>query len=255
MKEIDNEKFGAFVALLRKEKGLTQKELAQRLLISDKAVSKWERGLSMPDIALLLPLSELLGVSITQLLCGQRVQEPAQLPVQEVDALVTGAIHLSCKEEQTVGRQRRRLRGAAYGACVVMTALELLLLRAMGYSVELLQENLLTVELLCLLFGGWLCLFAKESLPAYYDENSISTYSDGVFRMNLPGIRFHNGNWPHILRAGRTWTLAIPVLFPLAYGGVSRFFPAVWEGRKLFFILLASLGMFVPMMVAGKRYE
>jgi len=46
MYEIDREKFGAFVAVLRKEKGMTQRELAQQLYISDKAVSKWERGVS-----------------------------------------------------------------------------------------------------------------------------------------------------------------------------------------------------------------
>ena len=47
MFEIDKERFGAFVAQLRKEKGLMQKELAQMLYVSDKAVSKWERGLSI----------------------------------------------------------------------------------------------------------------------------------------------------------------------------------------------------------------
>lgn len=47
MYEIDREAFGAFLARLRKEKGLTQKELAQQLYVSDKAVSKWERGGSL----------------------------------------------------------------------------------------------------------------------------------------------------------------------------------------------------------------
>ena len=51
MFRIDNQKFGAFVAELRREKGMTQKELAERLFVSDKAVSKWERGLSLPDIS------------------------------------------------------------------------------------------------------------------------------------------------------------------------------------------------------------
>ncbi len=60
MYEIDNQKFGAFVAMLRKEKGYTQKELAERLFLSDKAVSKWERGLSLPDIALLEPLAQII---------------------------------------------------------------------------------------------------------------------------------------------------------------------------------------------------
>ena len=46
MYEIDKEKFGAFVAQLRKEQGITQKELAQKVYVSDKAVSKWERGVS-----------------------------------------------------------------------------------------------------------------------------------------------------------------------------------------------------------------
>ena len=46
MHEIDKEKFGAFVARMRKEQNMTQKELAQKVFISDKAVSKWERGVS-----------------------------------------------------------------------------------------------------------------------------------------------------------------------------------------------------------------
>ena len=47
MYEIDNQKFGRFVAALRKEKGYTQKELAEKLFLSDKAISKWERGDSL----------------------------------------------------------------------------------------------------------------------------------------------------------------------------------------------------------------
>ena len=46
MYEIDNQKFGRFVAALRKEKGYTQKDLAEKLYVSDKTVSKWERGVS-----------------------------------------------------------------------------------------------------------------------------------------------------------------------------------------------------------------
>ena len=61
MYEMDKAKFGAFVAQLRKEQGVTQKDLAQKLYISDKAVSKWETGVNTPDVALLIPLAELLG--------------------------------------------------------------------------------------------------------------------------------------------------------------------------------------------------
>ena len=61
MYEIDYAKFGTFLSQLRREKGMTQKELAERLFLSDKAVSKWERGLSLPDIALLQLPSCLAG--------------------------------------------------------------------------------------------------------------------------------------------------------------------------------------------------
>ena len=69
---MDNEKMGAFVAELRKEKGMTQRELAAKLNITDKAVSKWERGLSLPDIALLTPLAQELGISVGELLDGEK---------------------------------------------------------------------------------------------------------------------------------------------------------------------------------------
>ena len=54
MYQISNEKFGLFVTELRKKKNLTQKDLAEKLYVSDKTVSKWERGLSMPNVVLLI---------------------------------------------------------------------------------------------------------------------------------------------------------------------------------------------------------
>lgn len=71
MHEIDNKKFGAFVVQLRREKGMTQKELAEELYVSDKAVSKWERGLGCPDVSLLPDLSRVLGVRLEALLSGE----------------------------------------------------------------------------------------------------------------------------------------------------------------------------------------
>ena len=71
---MEKKQMGDFIAKLRKEKGWTQKELAEKLFISDKAVSKWERNLSYPDISLLDPLSEILEVSVSELLNGERLE-------------------------------------------------------------------------------------------------------------------------------------------------------------------------------------
>lgn len=73
---VDNERIGEFIRQLRKERELTQKDLAEALHITDRAVSKWERGLNAPDIALLEPLSGLLGVSVGELIRGQREEGP-----------------------------------------------------------------------------------------------------------------------------------------------------------------------------------
>ena len=82
-------KMARFISELRKEKKLTQKELAEQLGVTDKAVSKWERGLSCPDIALLSELSRVLGVTPGELLNGEKA-EPAD---PQVDALVEATLH------------------------------------------------------------------------------------------------------------------------------------------------------------------
>ena len=69
---MDAVKTGALIAETRKERDLTQKDLAQALHVSVQAVSKWERGLNFPDIALLEPLAELLGLTVSELLSGAR---------------------------------------------------------------------------------------------------------------------------------------------------------------------------------------
>jgi len=69
---MDNMKTGAFIKAQRKELNLTQQQLAEHLHVTDRAVSKWERGLSAPDIALLEPLAEILQVSVMELLEGER---------------------------------------------------------------------------------------------------------------------------------------------------------------------------------------
>lgn len=68
---MDPMKIGQLIRSLRQEKGLTQGQLAEQMGLSDKAVSKWERGLGCPDVSLLTDLSELLGVNLKELLSGE----------------------------------------------------------------------------------------------------------------------------------------------------------------------------------------
>lgn len=69
---MDQVKIGAFIASQRKEKDLTQAILAERLGITDRAVSKWERGKGLPDVSIMTALCDILGITVNELLSGER---------------------------------------------------------------------------------------------------------------------------------------------------------------------------------------
>lgn len=72
---MEQEKIGKFIAKLRKEKGLTQDELGEKLSINGKTVSKWETGRTLPDISLLKSISDILGITVTELLTGEVLEK------------------------------------------------------------------------------------------------------------------------------------------------------------------------------------
>ncbi len=84
------QKIGEFIKSLRKEKNLTQKELAENINCTDKAVSRWETGRGIPEISMLIPLSKVLDVSVNELLMGERI-EKEELP-QKTEQLIVETI-------------------------------------------------------------------------------------------------------------------------------------------------------------------
>ena len=70
---MNQEKIGKFIAELRKEKNMTQQELADKLNVTDRAVSHWENGRRLPDYSLLKDLSDILSISINELFAGEKI--------------------------------------------------------------------------------------------------------------------------------------------------------------------------------------
>lgn len=89
---MDPLKTGRIISEARKKKGLTQTQLSRKLHVSDKAVSKWERGLCFPDISLLIPLTEILDISLFELLKGEKMKK------EEVEDALKETINYSNKE-------------------------------------------------------------------------------------------------------------------------------------------------------------
>lgn len=252
MFEIDKAKFGAFVATLRKEKGFTQKELAERLFISDKAISKWETGASIPDTALLMPLADILEVTVTELLLCHRMETNSAMDQNSMEEVVLTAISYSDEEQQRLYKKKNKW-GYIFIFSLLISCVELFFTFQSNYF----STGLFTFVPLGLCFGIYFCFFAKTKLPTYYDENRICAYSDGVFRMNVPGLAFNNSNWPHILNVGRIWSIASMTLYPALNYILCCFIPSnIWPFLELCITLPLILGgLFIPMYIVGKKYQ
>lgn len=249
MYELDKRKFGAFVAQLRKEKGFTQKELSERLLISDKAISKWETGTTIPDTALLIPLAEILGVTVTELLTGQRIEKEPLAP-ETVETIVKTAIVYK-EAALTRAWQEESHWGIVYALCCLLGVFCGFLL----YQGGRLTENTIVCVLLSAIFGAYFCFFVQTKLPQYYDQNKISGIHDGVVRMNIPGLSFNNRNWPHIVQTGRVSMLANMVVFPLLALIIGYLNLGLWLSIEKYVMLAILLGgTFIPMYIVGKKY-
>jgi len=148
---MDAEKFGAFIQERRKELGITQSELAQKIHVTDKAVSRWERAVGFPDIKLLEPLAQALEVSLTELLQAKRIESPA-----EAEALECQTTQI-LEDQRKLSWQRRLVLAVGYAA---IAAASVVLVRvshnaALSYS---LQRAVYAIAIL----GGSFCARALQ---------------------------------------------------------------------------------------------
>lgn len=95
---MDAQKIGTFIQTRRKALGLTQGSLGEKLNVTDKAISRWERGVGLPDIQLLEPLAEALHVTVLELMRGECMEE-ASIPVEAADAVLTDTLTLAKRKK------------------------------------------------------------------------------------------------------------------------------------------------------------
>ncbi len=86
---MDATKIGRFIGAERRAKGWTQRQLADKLQLTDKAISRWETGKGLPDVSLLLPLANVLDITVGELLAGERHLQPPAMQTAEAEARTT----------------------------------------------------------------------------------------------------------------------------------------------------------------------
>ena len=86
---MDQGKIGKFISTMRKQRGMTQEQLGEKLGVTNKTISRWETGKYMPDIDKLQELSSVLGISIDELLAGERIEDASSLIKKADEDLIT----------------------------------------------------------------------------------------------------------------------------------------------------------------------
>lgn len=206
--------------------------------------------MSIPDTALLVPLAELLDVTVTELLMCKRMEQPCTVAPEQVETLVKTAIAFS-DEKPVRAYQVQNKWALPYIISLFIGGISIFVSHQKGAYIE--SVDILLI--LSVIFGMYFCFFVQTRLPRYYDENRICSYSDGIFRMNMAGLAFNNQNWPHIVRVCRIWSCFSMSFLPLLSLLMQSLQVPWWQGVGQFVILFFMLGMFIlPVYIVGKKY-
>ena len=186
---------GGFISELRKEKKLTQKELAEKINVSDKAVSRWETGKGYPDVTSLVSLSEYFDVSVNELLAGKR------LTVEDIKETADENL-ISVFEQVQKNKKQQHLQVAVYTSVLIVVLLPVLIIIGkelfVSMTTQIQAENIIsavvsTVVGIVLLIVGFLIRKGNVSiLHSYHYKNvtDIDAYSkemgSAVMFMSIP---------------------------------------------------------------------
>ena len=184
---MDQIKIGKFIAECRKEKKLTQAQLAERLGITDKAVSKWERGLSLPDSSIMLELCTLLGITVNELLSGEEISMENQNQKNE---------ELLLEMSKELERKNKTIWTTMW---VIMGVCMLGLFAGLFAVARFMQEGpwmLVAILGLCVLFliPCFYALKLEVSVGAYKCRNCgheiVPTYREALWAMHMGTTRY-----------------------------------------------------------------
>ena len=184
---MDQIKIGRFIAACRKKAGLTQLQLAEKLGITDKAISKWERGIAMPDTSIMLPLCDILCVSVNELLSGEKINMENNNQKNE-QLLLDMAKELE-KKNKTIWSSM----------WVIMIVSMIALFAGLFIAAFLIPEGvwqLVTVLVLCIVFliPCFYALKLEVSVGAYKCKQCgheiVPTYSQALWAMHRGTTRY-----------------------------------------------------------------
>ena len=184
---MDQGKIGRFIADCRKQKGLTQAQLAEQLHITDRAVSKWETGKSLPDSSIMLTLCDVLEISVNDLLSGERVN--TEQYNKEMEQNLLEVIH----EKEQADKFLLSMEIFAGGVCL-FTMLAFTLVASYVAMAEWLRITMLLIGMLPLLVATPFMLRIEQKAGYYVcakcGHRYVPTYKSIFFSMHKGRTRY-----------------------------------------------------------------
>ena len=183
---MDQIKIGKFISECRKKQNLTQAQLAEKLDITDRAISKWETGKAMPDSDIMLDLCDILGIKVNELLCGEMIE------IEHKDEQLNELIFQMAKNEE---RYHKRLLHSAYviiatslTALICLMSLISLLIPECGF-----QDFLIIVSVILFIIPCMIALKFKAETGYYECKNCqhmfVPNYKEIAVLMQTPTRR------------------------------------------------------------------
>ena len=184
---MDLQKIGAFIAEKRREQNLTQLGLAEKLNITDRAVSKWERGKSLPDASIMLELCAILNITLNDLLCGEVVLMDKNDKIKEQNLLE------AVKQKQLADKMLLRIEAVALIACLTVF-LALAIIVSVVEMEEWLRTVIILIGLAPLVILAPFMLKIEQKAGYYKCEKCgnkyVPNYSNVFFAMHVNRTRF-----------------------------------------------------------------
>ena len=232
---MDCEKIGNFIMQNRKTKKLTQKQLADKLCVTDRAISRWERGVGTPDISLLITLGEILEVSVNEILLGEKIEN---ITKEQSDKILVDSISLYKKND---------IKKTVKIYFLIMIMITSLLLAITFFNISMIISNL-SIYYIFLILGGLfvsLLVFTKLSKD-YLLKKKIVIIACVVYSISLVFYSFYTGisyKISGITQYNFSYNL-IP--FKQIYENLNLVFNNVQPFSLLFDYVIVDLCLFVP---------
>ena len=180
-------KIGKFISEKRKEKNLTQEALSEKLYISDRAVSKWERGLCLPDASIMIELCEILGISVNELLSGEMLNNKSYNEKAEQNLL-------EMKKQKEMSDKKLLKLEYVMGFSVLVLSLALVCVAAYFQMSTITRVVLITVSIVIFLIAMFSGLKIEQTV-GYYEcdkchHKYVPEYRKVFWAMHLGRTRY-----------------------------------------------------------------